>query len=90
MPRRPPKRWFYRCVRRVKEEAPEVKNPQALCGWIWHHHAKPSTKRKILATENPKSIRVVKLMLKAVKSPKTPKHLREALKKKLKEMGVKI
>ena len=29
MPRRPPKRWFYRCVKRVKEEAPEVKNPQA-------------------------------------------------------------
>jgi len=52
MPRRPPKKWFYHCVARVKQEAPEVTDPEALCAWIWYHHAKPATRRKILAEEN--------------------------------------
>jgi hypothetical protein len=51
MPERPPKKWFYRCVKRVREKAPQVSNPKALCGWIWHHHAKASTKRQILRAE---------------------------------------
>jgi hypothetical protein len=52
MPRRPPKKWFYHCVERVKEEAPEVTDPEALCAWVWYHHAKPTTKKKILKEES--------------------------------------
>ena len=36
---RPPKEWFYRCVRAVSQ-APGVSTPEALCGWIYYHHAK--------------------------------------------------
>jgi len=51
MPRRPPKKWFNRCVRRVSKERPEVDDPQALCGWLWHHGMKRITKKRILKAE---------------------------------------
>lgn len=91
MPERPPRKWFYRCVRKVKQKAPQVDNPKALCGWIWHHHARASTKRQILRAEKMRKSnpdRIIKLMKLAIKSPKTPKHLKLALRKKLKEMGI--
>lgn len=44
-PGRPPKKWFYRCTEAVETKADD---PAALCGWIWHKHAKPVTKRIIL------------------------------------------
>jgi hypothetical protein len=51
MPRRPPKEWWYKTVRRLKKIR-GIKSPERLAGWIWHHHMKPSTKRAILkATE---------------------------------------
>lgn len=46
--KRPPKEWFYPVVKKIKKEAPEVDNPEALAGWIWHHHMKPKTKNAIL------------------------------------------
>lgn len=78
MPRRPPKKWWDRCVKKLKGK---VKDPRKVCGWIWYHHAKPETKAEILKEE-----RWIKAALKAIKSPKTPAHLKRALKKKLKEV----
>lgn len=51
MPRRPPKKWFYATVKRIRREAPEVDDPEALAGWLWHHHMKPRIKRSILRAE---------------------------------------
>ncbi|MEM2169870.1 MAG: hypothetical protein QW186_08755 [Candidatus Bathyarchaeia archaeon] len=50
-PRRPPKKWFYRAVRRIEEEHPEVDDPYALAAWVWHYWMKPSTRRRILREE---------------------------------------
>jgi len=74
---RPPKKWFDRCVRTVKRESPEVYNPQALCGWIWYHHAKPATIREIVA-DLPKAKTALKLKI-----------LRRVLKKRYGENGKK-
>lgn len=46
--RRPPKKWFRNAVRTIREEAPDVDDPEALAGWIWYHHMKPATKKQIL------------------------------------------
>jgi hypothetical protein len=46
--RRPPKKWFYNCVRTVRREAPDVDDPEALCAWVWYHHMKKPTKQQIL------------------------------------------
>jgi Flp pilus assembly protein TadD len=62
MPRRPPKKWFYHCVERVKEEAPEVTDPEALCAWVWYHHAKPTTKKKILKEESSNPDEAIRLL----------------------------
>jgi hypothetical protein len=47
MPRRPPKKWFYSTLKRVKK-IKGIKSPERLVGWLWYHHMKPSTKRAIL------------------------------------------
>jgi hypothetical protein len=47
MPRRPPKKWFYSTLKKVKRVR-GIKSPERLVGWLWHHHMKPSTKRAIL------------------------------------------
>ena len=36
---RPPKKWWDDCVSSVGK-AKGIKDPSALCGWIWHHHMK--------------------------------------------------
>jgi len=54
LPRRPPKKWFYRCVKRVGELRPEVTDPKALCGWLWHHGMKRLTKKRLLEAEGGK------------------------------------
>lgn len=46
--RRPPREWFYHVVDKIRREAPQVDNPEALAGWIWYHWMKPSTKEAIL------------------------------------------
>ena len=46
--RRPPKKWFRNTVKTIREEAPDVDDPEALAGWIWYHHMKPATKKQIL------------------------------------------
>lgn len=48
--KRPPKEWFYPVVEKIRREAPQVDNPEALAGWIWYHWMKPSTKKAILET----------------------------------------
>lgn len=44
-PRRPPKGWFEKCKKSVPKSTDD---PSALCGWVWHHGAKPKTKKKIM------------------------------------------
>lgn len=46
--KRPPREWFYPVVDKIRKEAPQVDNPEALAGWIWYHWMKPSTKKAIL------------------------------------------
>jgi len=50
--KRPPKKWFNDCVESVEKKAPDIEDAKALCGWIWHHHAKYTTKRQILQAES--------------------------------------
>lgn len=51
MPRRPPKKWFYKTVKTISREAPEVDDPEALAGWMWYHHMKAKTREEILLAE---------------------------------------
>ncbi|RKY97116.1 MAG: hypothetical protein DRQ10_08985, partial [Candidatus Hydrothermota bacterium] len=44
--RRPPKSWFDRCVESVKRKNKNIKDPAALCAWIWYYWMSPSAKRK--------------------------------------------
>jgi hypothetical protein len=76
---RPPKKWFYKCVRTVKREAPKVTDPEALCAWIWYHHMKTVTAKQILA-DLPKAKRALKL--KARKKARKKKGGRKMGKKK--------
>jgi len=46
--RRPPREWFYPVVEKIRKEAPQVDDPEALAGWIWYHWMKPKTKKAIL------------------------------------------
>jgi len=48
VPRRPPRKWFYRVVRRLRGK---VDDPYAVAGWLWHYGMYPSTKRRILSQE---------------------------------------
>lgn len=82
MPKRPPKKWFYRCVKKVRRKG--VKDPNAVCAWLWHHRMKQTTRRRLLRGENPIWLAPA---LKAIKSRKTPEILKKALRKKLEEMG---
>jgi hypothetical protein len=41
-------------VKRVSELRPEVTDPKALCGWLWHHGMKRLTKKRILEAEEGK------------------------------------
>ena len=89
MPRRPPKKWFYK-VKRHLERVKGIYDPAALTGWIWHHHMKPATKRAVLRGESSyikgraKRRMPIEAMKAAIRSPRTPPHLKRALKKKLK------
>lgn len=53
MPRRPPKKWLARVVKKLTFH-PRVYDPQAVAGWMWANWLKPETRRRILATENPR------------------------------------
>jgi hypothetical protein len=46
--KRPPREWFYPVVEKIKKEAPQVDDPEALAGWIWYRWMKPRTKKAIL------------------------------------------
>lgn len=43
---RPPKKWMDRCLKSVEKD-PDVDDPGALCGWIWHHWATPAGKKRM-------------------------------------------
>lgn len=50
MPRRPPKEWFYYVVNELRQ-VPDVRNAEAVAGWLWYKFMKPETKRAILKAE---------------------------------------
>jgi hypothetical protein len=37
---KPPKKWFYQMVKKVKSK--KVTNPEAVVGHIWYHRMKPA------------------------------------------------
>lgn len=45
MPKRPPKRWWKRCVRGV-EKSGAAYDPQSVCGDLWHHKLTSVQKKK--------------------------------------------
>jgi len=47
MPKRPPKRWWNRCVRGV-EKSGVAYSPEDVCGDLWHHKLGVEQKRKIV------------------------------------------
>jgi hypothetical protein len=51
MPRRPPKKWWYKNVRNVKRWFPEITDPDRFVAWAWYHNLKPGTKKTILSKE---------------------------------------
>jgi len=44
MPQNPPREWFYNAVSTIEATRPEVTDPAALAGWIWHYWMKPGSK----------------------------------------------
>jgi hypothetical protein len=51
MPRRPPRKWFYRVVAKIRKYRPQIKSPEAVAGWLWYHGMKAATKAQILKAE---------------------------------------
>jgi len=51
MPRRPPKKWWNKTVKKLKKMEDGIKNAEKIAGWIWYHQMKPATKRAILKAE---------------------------------------
>ena len=45
MPKRPPKRWWKSCVRKV-EKSKYADDPEAVCGSVWYHKMSAAQKRK--------------------------------------------
>lgn len=46
-PERPPREWFYACVRSVSKD-PSVTDPNAVCAWNWYHFMTRARRREIL------------------------------------------
>jgi len=46
-PERPPKRWWEKTVRALRERS-TVDDPEAVAGWLWYHAMKPEQREKIL------------------------------------------
>ncbi len=63
-PERPPKKWFDRTVKALSDD-PEIDDPQAVAGWIWHHQMTPAKKKEVLRMEkkNPAKRKKVKHIL---------------------------
>jgi hypothetical protein len=55
MPKRPPKKWFYRTLRAMAKN-PAVSDPARLTAWKWYHQLSPEKKRKILSEEEHKNL----------------------------------
>lgn len=51
MPKRPPKEWWNRIVKKLRKMEDGITNAEKIAGWLWYHHMKPATKRAILAAE---------------------------------------
>ena len=45
MVKRPPKRWFRSCVRKVRARG-KARDPAAVCGAQWYHKMSKKAKRK--------------------------------------------
>lgn len=49
MPKRPSKKWFKRCVKKVAKTS--VISPEAVCGSLWYHKMSPAAKRRVIREE---------------------------------------
>ena len=68
MPRRPPKKWFYRTVAAIRKDR-QVDDPEAVASWVWYHHARKGTKARILKREELERL-IRRYKHKAVHKPK--------------------
>lgn len=50
-PKRPPKAWWSKTVKKLKKLEDGIKSAESVAGWLWHHGMKESTKRAILKAE---------------------------------------
>ncbi len=50
MPKRPPKKWWYDCVKGV-EESGAAYSPESVCGDLWHHKMTKSQRARIVSKE---------------------------------------
>lgn len=55
MPRRPPKKWFYKTLRAMAKNL-AVTDPERLTAWQWYHQLTPEKKREILSKEEENKI----------------------------------
>jgi len=53
-PIRPPKRWFDKTVKALKQRR-EITDPEAVAGWIWFHRLTPTMRQVILKSEGVKA-----------------------------------
>lgn len=70
MPKRPPKYWFRKCVKKIKAGKRKISNPAAICGWLWFHKMKPETRVRLLKEEKKLSSVYRKRALKRSKTMK--------------------
>jgi hypothetical protein len=52
MPKRPPKKWMRKCVKKVGRSRTAV-DPGAVCGNNWYHQMSPEAKREALRADEP-------------------------------------
>lgn len=57
-PGRPPKRWFRSCVKQVSRRIPQVRDPKAVCGSLWHRKASPAAKASAVRRERENPIAI--------------------------------
>ena len=50
MPRRPPKKWFYKTVEAISRN-PDITDPEAVAAWQWYYGLDPKQKQNILTHE---------------------------------------
>ena len=94
--KRPPKKWFYKMVARLKRQYPQysAKRIAKIVAGVWHKRYGVATKEKLVRAErgNPgrkRGKRKIRrsTVLAAIRSPRTPARLKEGLKKFARRKG---